>query len=122
MLCCNKCFHVASCRCFILDVAYVSHICCKCMFQMFHLLQTYVAFKCFMLQVFQRVTGAWPGLQGKGRDEPGLADGGRGAPRVLPARRERRSSGGRSGGRGARRDGRGRGTRAWRDEADEEGL
>jgi hypothetical protein len=37
---------------FYLDVAYVSHTCCKCMFQMFHLLQIYVAFKYFMLQVF----------------------------------------------------------------------
>ena len=34
-----------------LGVAY-SHTCCKCMFQIFHVLQTYVAFKCFMLQVF----------------------------------------------------------------------
>jgi hypothetical protein len=32
---------------FYLDVAYSLHICCKCMFQMFHLLRTYVAFKCF---------------------------------------------------------------------------
>ena len=38
---------------FYLNATYVSHICCKCMFQIFHLLQTYVAFKCFMLQVFR---------------------------------------------------------------------
>jgi hypothetical protein len=37
---------------FYLDVAYVSHICCTYMSQMFHLLQTYVAFKCFMLYVY----------------------------------------------------------------------
>jgi hypothetical protein len=32
---------------FYLDIVYISHTCCKCMFQMFHLLQMYVAFKCF---------------------------------------------------------------------------
>jgi hypothetical protein len=42
VLCCSKCFHVASYKYFILDVAYVSHICCKCMFQMFHPLHTYL--------------------------------------------------------------------------------
>ena len=31
VLCCNKCFHVVSYKCFYLDVAYVSHTCCKCM-------------------------------------------------------------------------------------------
>jgi hypothetical protein len=67
---------------FILDVAYVSHTCYKCfiwmlhificcnnMFQMFHLWPTYVASKCFMLQVFTRarwVMGARPGCQGMG--------------------------------------------------------
>jgi hypothetical protein len=46
---------------FYLGVAYVSYIYCKCMFKIFHLFETYVAFKYFMLQVFdvvQRVTGA----------------------------------------------------------------
>ena len=32
---------------FYLDVAYVSHICCNSMFQMFHLCPTYVVSKCF---------------------------------------------------------------------------
>jgi hypothetical protein len=36
---------------FYLDVAYVSHTCCKRMSQMFHLFQMYVAFEYFMLQV-----------------------------------------------------------------------
>ena len=38
------------------------------MFQMFHLLQTYVAFKCFMFQRYvHKVMGAWLGLLGIGR-------------------------------------------------------
>jgi hypothetical protein len=37
---------------FYLNVAYVLHTCCNIMFQMFNLCQTYVASKCFMLQVF----------------------------------------------------------------------
>jgi hypothetical protein len=41
---------------FYLNVAYVSHICCSSMFQMYDLCQTYVASKCFMLQVFHRGT------------------------------------------------------------------
>jgi hypothetical protein len=56
--------HVASvlsgcCICFThmlqvfnLDVAYVSHICCNSIFQMFHLCLIYVVSECFMLQVF----------------------------------------------------------------------
>jgi hypothetical protein len=36
---------------FCLDVAYVSHICCKSMFEMFQLFQSYVAITIFMLQV-----------------------------------------------------------------------
>jgi len=50
VLCCSKFFHV---QVLYLDVTYASHKYFKCMFQMFHLLQTYVAFKCFMLQVFR---------------------------------------------------------------------
>ena len=38
-------------RVFHLDVAYVSHICCKSMFEMFQLFQSYVAISVFMLQV-----------------------------------------------------------------------
>ena len=34
------------CKRFNLDVAYVSHICCKCVFQMFHLVQTYTHICC----------------------------------------------------------------------------
>jgi len=63
---------------FYLDVAYVSCICCKCMFQMFHLLQTYVAFKYFMcLDVCSESHGARPGQRGNGHDEPDA--GGQGA-------------------------------------------
>jgi hypothetical protein len=63
---------------FYLDVAYVVvaiHICCKCMFQMFHLFHTYLA-ECYMLQVFslagsmrsssmprRTVVGAWEHVQ-----------------------------------------------------------
>jgi hypothetical protein len=36
---------------FYLNVAYVSHTCCKRISQMFHLFQMYVTFECFMLQV-----------------------------------------------------------------------
>ena len=35
-----------------MNPTHIFHTCFKCMFQMFHLLQTYVAFKRFMLQVF----------------------------------------------------------------------
>jgi hypothetical protein len=45
----HKCFFML--QLFLLDVACVSHTCCKRMSQMFHLLQMYVAFECFMLQV-----------------------------------------------------------------------
>jgi hypothetical protein len=44
------------CKCFYLDVAYVVvaiHIRCKSMFQLFHLLHTYVTKSAFMLQVFR---------------------------------------------------------------------
>ena len=40
------------CKCAYLDVAYVSHICCKSMFKMFQLFHSYVAVSVFMLQVF----------------------------------------------------------------------
>jgi hypothetical protein len=44
---CYKCFSYFKCmlRVFYLDIAYVAlaiHICCKCMFQMFQLFQTYI--------------------------------------------------------------------------------
>ena len=57
----------------------ISHICCMCIFQLFHLFQTYVAFKCFMLHVFLavwRVRGhggvmvAGHGCRRMGRGEP----------------------------------------------------
>ena len=35
------------CKWAYMDVAYVSHICCKSMFEMFKLFQSYVANKCF---------------------------------------------------------------------------
>jgi hypothetical protein len=40
------------CKRFDLDVAYVSHIYYKSMFQIFHLFYSYVAVSIFMLQVF----------------------------------------------------------------------
>jgi len=101
---------------------------------MFHLFQTYVTFKCFMLRVFHvsevcseshRGT-AW----GRSRQMGNAAHLGscrRGVlvliPAPCPAHAEREEgSGGRSGGRGAGPDGWERGTRAWQDEADREGL
>jgi hypothetical protein len=58
VLCCSKCFHIASCKYFIW-MLHMFHTRFKCMSQMFHLLQTYVAFKCFMFQrCVQRVMGA----------------------------------------------------------------
>ena len=52
VLCCNKSFYVASCKCFIKMLhmfrIYVVSVCSKC----FICFQTYVVFKCFMLQVF----------------------------------------------------------------------
>jgi hypothetical protein len=38
-----------SCKRFDLDVVYVSHICCKNMFQIFHLFHSYVAVSIFYL-------------------------------------------------------------------------
>ena len=52
VFCCNKSFYVASCKCFIKMLhmfrIYVVSVCSKC----FICFQTYVVFKCFMLQVF----------------------------------------------------------------------
>jgi hypothetical protein len=47
VLCCAKCFFML--QLFYLDVAYVSHTCCKHMSQIFYLFQMYVALECFML-------------------------------------------------------------------------
>jgi hypothetical protein len=67
-ICCKRLFQMfhlffpdVCCKCVYSDVAYVSHICCKCsiwMLQMFYLDVAYVLqwlFKCFqvLLQVFQ---------------------------------------------------------------------
>jgi hypothetical protein len=62
-ICCNNmlqmfqlfhsCVSIFMLQVFYLDVPYISQICCKCIFQMFHLFQIYVAFKCFMLQMFR---------------------------------------------------------------------
>jgi hypothetical protein len=38
------------CKCAYLEFAYVSHICCKSMFEIFQLFQSYVAIGVFMLQ------------------------------------------------------------------------
>jgi hypothetical protein len=81
---------------FYLDVAYVSYTCCKYMFQIFHLLQTYVAFKYFMLQVFyvsevcsESHWGHGLGAVVRGAVCQGPAGGARGAPRVLRTGRAR---------------------------------
>jgi hypothetical protein len=89
---------------FYLDVAYDSHTCFMCMFQMFHLLQMYVAFKYFMFQrCVQRIIGHGPSAEGSSTVSRVPAVGARGAlgsygrghahphpgSRVIPARRER---------------------------------
>jgi hypothetical protein len=48
---CFICFRRTLQAFFYLDVAHVSHICCKSMFEMFQLFQSYVAISVFMLQV-----------------------------------------------------------------------
>jgi hypothetical protein len=58
VLCCSKCFHVASCKCFYLDITYISHVCHKSMFEIFHMFRMYVALKCFILHVFHVARGA----------------------------------------------------------------
>jgi hypothetical protein len=91
VLCCNKCFHVASCKCFYLNVAYVSHTCCKCMFlnvssaldlcctQVFYV----VSVSCFR-GVFRESLGARPGTEGKRVAAiRGPTNGARCTPRVL---------------------------------------
>jgi hypothetical protein len=45
------------CKCFDQDVAYVSHICCSSMFQMFYLFQSSIAASVFMLQVANILSG-----------------------------------------------------------------
>ena len=45
------------CKHFDLDVAYVSHICCNSMFQMFHVFQSSVVASVFMLQVVSVLSG-----------------------------------------------------------------
>ena len=44
-------------ECAYLDVAYVSHICCKSMFEMFQLFQSYVVISVFILQVASVLSG-----------------------------------------------------------------
>ena len=48
---CFICFSDVCCKCAYLDAAYVSHICCKSMFEIFQPFQSYVAISIFMLQV-----------------------------------------------------------------------
>jgi hypothetical protein len=50
---------------FYLDIAYVSHKCCKRMSQIFHLFKMYVAFECFMLQVQTADVGVHGSGQGQ---------------------------------------------------------
>jgi hypothetical protein len=45
------------CKCFGLDVGYVSHIYCNNMFQMFQLFQSYIAVSVLMLQVASGLSG-----------------------------------------------------------------
>jgi hypothetical protein len=104
-------------------------ICFSCMLhtciQVFH-----VASVCFR-GMFRESWGHGPDTASQGptdgvRGAPGVLRTGRAHPRpgsqVPSTRRQRRGSWRRSGGHGAGRDGQGRGTRVWRDEADRERL
>jgi hypothetical protein len=86
LLCCSRYFHIAS---VYLNVVYVSHTCCRFIFQMFHqrlMLHSSV----FVLQVFcvsevymfRESWGHGPGA-GKERGEPGPVDGVHDTPGVL---------------------------------------
>jgi hypothetical protein len=81
---------------FYLNVAYVSHTCCKRMSDMFHLFQMYVAFECFMLQVQTTGVGVHEGGQGQAaatdawrrrRPPPTVWEGGTGCAVLLWKRR-----------------------------------
>jgi hypothetical protein len=120
VLCCNKYFHVANCKFFMWMLRMFHTLCCKCMFQIFYLRQTYVAFKCFVFQRYvQIVMEHGPGAWGRGAASRWPANGarsalgswgtGRACPRPgsrVPSRgeRERRGSEERSGQRRAERD------------------
>jgi hypothetical protein len=102
---------------YVSNVSSASNICC---IQMFHV----ASLSCFR-SMFRESWGHGPSTEGRGVARRGPIDGAclcSSRPRVSPTRRERRGSGGRSGERGVLRDGRGRGTCAWWDEADGEGL
>jgi hypothetical protein len=82
VLCCNKCFHIISCKCFYLDVAYVLHTCVQvyvpnvlyasdvCYIQVFHISEL----ESHTTQLMRR---------GIGCDEPGPVVKVCGAPRVV---------------------------------------
>jgi hypothetical protein len=93
---CSKYFQLFHCyvavnifmlQVFYLDVAYDSRICCKCIFQMFHLFQTYVAFKCFG-GMFRESWEHGPGTGGRDAVSRGRIDGAH-ACLVLRTRRAR---------------------------------
>jgi hypothetical protein len=102
---------------YILNVSSASDLCC---IQVFHV----TSVLCFR-DMFRESWGTARALR-KGRSVPGSY--GQGTLVLIPARGSRprgeRGGGSRgmSDGHGAGRDGRGQGTRAWRDEADGEGL
>jgi hypothetical protein len=129
ILCCNKCFHVASRKCFYLDVAlfhiHVAGVCSKC-FICFRCMLPKKVFSCCKCVVFQRYVQRVMGhgrTPGEGRGEPevsgwgtrcawGPADRARSSSSRLPgpARVEREEgSGERSGRCGAGRGERGTG-------------
>ena len=95
VLCCNRCFHVASCNCFIwmlhMFQTHVASVCSKYFICFRHMLHSSVSCcKCFVFQRYvQRVMGAWPGRWGKGVVSRGLADGAHDAPGVRRTRRAR---------------------------------
>jgi hypothetical protein len=93
VLCCSKCFRVAFCKCFYLDVTYAFTYTLRVyVSDVSYVFHTYVAFKCFMLHVFhtyvacfhvasvcqgvQGVMVARHGCQGIGRGELGADERG----------------------------------------------
>jgi hypothetical protein len=89
VLCCNKYFHVATCKCFIW-MLYIFHthvanvyskcfICSDiCCIQVF-----YVVIVSYFIGMFRESWGHGPGVEGSGAMSRGPVNGARGVPRVL---------------------------------------
>ena len=109
-LCCNKCFHVASCKCFIWMLhmfhTHVVSICFKCFICFKRMFRSSVSCcKCFVFQWCSESYGGMARAPGEGARRAGcrrmwhgtrLGSCGRGMLVLVlaPARRERRGSGG----------------------------